>query len=185
IHNINHVIRDHSNRGTRFLGESISSDEQARHIWSVSTDAEINDDIAEQFPRTNPDSEYEVRLTEEGWVYPSDIGLDDGDTAENYCKELIEGGGDLGGAGGAGDSDDDDDSDESTGSFDAQAACSSSHVQGDSPDGVPQNADSLPGMDSSQVDAMREIVSKDIIDYAMRHPGKIPGGLHEVAEKNL
>src|SRR5699024_436173 len=49
IHNTNPVIRDHSNRGTRFLGESSSSDEQARHIWSVSTDAEINDDIAEQF----------------------------------------------------------------------------------------------------------------------------------------
>ena len=74
VHEINHALRGHIDRGKRYGVPS-----QNKEVWNIAADCEINDDLAEDGLAVNPEL-----------LFPADFGLEPGQLAEDYYQQIIE-----------------------------------------------------------------------------------------------
>ena len=74
VHEINHVLRAHFERSRR-----AGVPDGHRQIWNVAADCEINDDLRSDGLERR-----------QGIVYPADFGLEPGQLAEQYYRQILE-----------------------------------------------------------------------------------------------
>ena len=178
LHECGHMYNDHAVRATE---HAVKDDE--RFQWNLSSDAEINDDLAEAGCKT---------LAESG-VLPSSLGMDDHLLAEQYMDEIRRqrppsspagsgsgqgqpnNGQGQSGSGGSGN----DQPFGGCGSGSGGEAAPCELTPGDDAGGV------APAASESEKKVIQIATAAAVREHAAKHPGSTPGGLVERAETIL